>query len=134
LDFFEQDASHCKSVPLGTFAIFGRLSVLLPQMCFVVVRKTCGRHAEGAGVLGSGMVTQRASRVVSFRGAETHTRSVLKAVSWRTMGTLDTFAISWLMTGRVEIAGSIAGIEVATKIAWYYLHERVWAAIRWGRR
>jgi uncharacterized membrane protein len=38
------------------------------------------------------------------------------------------------MTGRVEIAGSIAGIEVVTKIAWYYLHERVWADIQWGRR
>jgi uncharacterized membrane protein len=50
------------------------------------------------------------------------------------MGTLDTFAISWFMTGMVEIAGSIAAIEVITKIAWYYLHERVWAAISWGRR
>jgi uncharacterized membrane protein len=38
------------------------------------------------------------------------------------------------MTGRVEIAGSIAGIEVVTKIARYYLHERVWADIQWGRR
>jgi uncharacterized membrane protein len=73
-------------------------------------------------------------RVVLFRGAETHTRSILKAVSWRTLGTLDTFAISWLLTGRVEIAGSIAGLEVITKVAWYYLHERIWAAIRWGRR
>jgi uncharacterized membrane protein len=68
-----------------------------------------------------------------FRGAETHARSVLKAISWRTMGTLDTFAISWFMTGKVVIAGSIAGLEVITKIAWYYLHERVWAGISWGR-
>jgi uncharacterized membrane protein len=72
--------------------------------------------------------------VVIFRGAETHARSVLKAVSWRTLGTLDTFAISWFMTGRVAIAGSIAGMEIVTKIAWYYLHERIWAAISWGRR
>jgi len=42
--------------------------------------------------------------------------------------------ISWFITGRVEIAGSIAGLELATKIAWYYLHERIWAAIEWGRR
>jgi uncharacterized membrane protein len=69
-----------------------------------------------------------------LRGAETHARSVLKAVSWRTLGTLDTFAISWFMTGKVAIAGSIAGLEIVTKIAWYYLHERVWAAISWGRR
>ena len=70
----------------------------------------------------------------SFRGAETHARSVLKAISWRTLGTLDTFAISWLMTGRIAIAGSIAALEIATKILWYYLHERFWAAIHWGRR
>jgi uncharacterized membrane protein len=72
--------------------------------------------------------------VILFRGAETHTRSVLKAVSWRTLGTLDTFAISWFFTGKVEIAGSIAGLEIITKLAWYYLHERVWAVISWGRR
>jgi uncharacterized membrane protein len=72
--------------------------------------------------------------VVSFRGAETHARSILKAVSWRTLGTLDTFAISWFMTGRVEIAGSIAALEIVTKIAWYYFHERIWATIAWGRR
>ena len=68
-----------------------------------------------------------------LRGAETHTRSVLKAVSWRTLGTLDTFVISWFLTGHVALAGSIAGFEFVTKIAWYYLHERIWAVIRWGR-
>ena len=72
--------------------------------------------------------------MVLFRGRETHSRSVLKALSWRALGTLDTFAISWLMTGKAEIAGSIAGLEIVTKIAWYYLHERVWSGIAWGRR
>jgi uncharacterized membrane protein len=72
--------------------------------------------------------------VVLFRGAETHARSVLKAVTWRTLGTLDTFAISWFLTGKVEVAGLIAALEVITKIGWYYLHERVWASIAWGRR
>jgi uncharacterized membrane protein len=38
------------------------------------------------------------------------------------------------MTGKVEIAGSIAALEVITKVAWYYLHERVWAVIAWERR
>jgi uncharacterized membrane protein len=73
-------------------------------------------------------------RVILFRGQETHPRSILKAISWRTLGTLDTFAISWFMTGKVEIAGSIAALEVITKVAWYYLHERVWASVAWGRR
>jgi uncharacterized membrane protein len=69
-----------------------------------------------------------------FRGGETHSRSVLKAISWRTLGTLDTFAISWFMTGKIAMAGSIAGLEIVTKVAWYYLHERMWAAVSWGRR
>jgi uncharacterized membrane protein len=90
--------------------------------------------ASGGSVLDSALGRLGAHRVIFFRGAETHARSVLKAVSWRTLGTLDTFAISWLLTGRVEIAGSIAGLEIATKLLWYYLHERVWGAIRWGRR
>lgn len=72
--------------------------------------------------------------MILFRGAESHRRSFLKAVSWRILGTLDTFVISWILSGKVALAGSIAGLEFATKIVWYYLHERAWAAITWGRR
>ena len=72
--------------------------------------------------------------MILFQGAETHTRSVLKAVSWRMLGTLDTFVINWFLTGKLELASLIAGFEFITKIAWYYLHERVWASIAWGRR
>jgi uncharacterized membrane protein len=67
-------------------------------------------------------------------GREGRARSFIKAVSWRTFGTLDTFIISFFVTGKVTIAGSIASIEVVTKILIYYLHERAWAKIPWGRR
>jgi len=102
-----------------------------PCLSFVANPAEAG---TGGHVIGYVIDEMEARRVVLFRGAETHARSVLKAISWRTLGTLDTFAISWLLTGRVEIAGSIAGLEIITKIAWYYLHERIWAAIHWGRR
>lgn len=95
------------------------------------------KHAaarQRAGVIRCDRQAREAQRVILIRGAETHARSVLKAISWRTLGTLDTFAISWFMTGRIEVAGSIAGLEIVTKIAWYYLHERLWAAVAWGRR
>lgn len=69
-----------------------------------------------------------------LRGREGHGRSFIKAVSWRTVGTIDTFVISFFVTGKVSIAGSIASIEVVTKILIYYLHERAWAMIPWGRR
>jgi len=68
-----------------------------------------------------------------FRGFEDHRRSLSKAVSWRTMASLDTFVVSFIVTGRVGLAGSIAGAELVTKIALYYLHERIWAAVPWGR-
>jgi uncharacterized membrane protein len=67
-------------------------------------------------------------------GCEQHRRSLAKAVSWRTTGTIDTFVISYIVTGRVALAGAIAGVEVVTKIILYYFHERVWAAIPWGHR
>ncbi len=68
------------------------------------------------------------------RGREGHGRSFMKAVSWRAVGTIDTFIISFFVTGRVSLAGSIAAVEVMTKIMIYYLHERVWALLRWGHR
>jgi len=43
-----------------TFPFLSNLFVLLPQMCFVVVPKTCGGHAQDAGVLGSDIVKQGA--------------------------------------------------------------------------
>jgi uncharacterized membrane protein len=62
-----------------------------------------------------------------------HARSVVKAVSWRFVGSLDTFVLSLLVTGKLQYAVSIASVEALTKIVLYYLHERAWRLIRWGR-
>ncbi len=64
---------------------------------------------------------------------DSHIRSIAKAISWRVTGTVDTFVLSFLITGSAKFAGSIAATEVITKIALFYGHERVWAAVRWGR-
>lgn len=56
--------------------------------------------------------------------------SAAKAVSWRIVGTIDTMIISLLITGKPEIAISIASVEVITKMVLYYLHERVWERVR----
>jgi uncharacterized membrane protein len=68
------------------------------------------------------------------RGSESHARSVAKAISWRATGSIDTFVLSYIITGNAVFAGSIAGTEIVTKIVLYYLHERVWSLIGWGRR
>jgi uncharacterized membrane protein len=63
----------------------------------------------------------------------THARSIAKTISWRTIGSLDTMLLGYVFTGSLLIAGSIASTEVITKIALYYLHERGWSHVRWGR-
>lgn len=60
-------------------------------------------------------------------------RSVAKAVSWRIIGTLDTLLISYILTGEVAIAASIASIDFVTKMFLYFVHERVWNKISWGK-
>ena len=60
-------------------------------------------------------------------------KSLLKAISWRMLGTCDTIMISWILTGRIKVAVSIGGVEVFSKIFLFYLHERLWNNIRWGR-
>jgi uncharacterized membrane protein len=65
---------------------------------------------------------------------EAHKRSLAKAVTWRFTATIDTFVISFIVTGKVVIAGTIALTEIFTKILIYYFHERAWALIPWGRR
>jgi uncharacterized membrane protein len=42
--------------------------------------------------------------------------------------------ISFVITGNTTIAGSIAATEIATKLLFYYCHERIWALVPWGRR
>ncbi len=67
-----------------------------------------------------------------FKGHEQHSRSFAKAVSWRVLGSIDTFLLSWFFTGSPKAAGAIASTEVITKIFLYYFHERIWSSIRWG--
>ena len=67
-----------------------------------------------------------------FRGVESHPRSLVKAITWRALGSIDTFLLSWFYTGNTGAAGAIAGTEVFTKIFLFYFHERIWSLVRWG--
>jgi len=63
----------------------------------------------------------------------THSRSFIKAVTWRFTGTVDTFILSYIITGKAKLALAISGMEIFTKIFLYYVHERAWNKIQWGR-
>ncbi|MEP3628983.1 MAG: DUF2061 domain-containing protein [Hyphomicrobiales bacterium] len=82
--------------------------------------------------------------------AEKLSRSILKAVSWRVLGSIDTFLLSFLVlkfggnllpievadsnTGLMATAATIAIAEVITKIIIYTLHEQIWTRVRWGQQ
>lgn len=63
---------------------------------------------------------------------ESYKRHLLKTISWRFIGTLDTILLSWIITGDPLTGLKIGIFEVVTKMILYYLHERVWYQINFG--
>ena len=53
-------------------------------------------------------------------------RHIVKTISWRLLGTIDTLLLSWLITGDFFTGFKISAIEVITKMVFYYMHERFW--------
>ena len=53
-------------------------------------------------------------------------RHIVKTVSWRIIGTLDTIILSGIITGSWETGLTIGGVEVNTKMVLYFFHERAW--------
>lgn len=65
---------------------------------------------------------------------ETKTRSILKAVSWRTWATLTTAIIVFVFTGEIALAITVGLLEVFAKMGLYFFHERFWQRIRFGKK
>ena len=53
-------------------------------------------------------------------------RHILKTITWRIIGTIDTILLSWVITGNWKVGLTIGGVEVITKMVLYFLHERAW--------
>lgn len=67
------------------------------------------------------------------KSSEKPLRSMAKAISWRIVGTGDTIAIAWVLTGDVQTALAIGSIELVTKMLLYFGHERIWNTINFGK-
>jgi uncharacterized membrane protein len=62
-----------------------------------------------------------------------HRRSIAKGISWRITGTIDTMVVAFFITGDYSKALSIGATEIITKVFLFYLHERVWQRVQFGR-
>lgn len=69
-------------------------------------------------------------KIKEERTVDSNLKSLLKTISWRIVGTIDTMVISYIITGDFTVAFSIGSVEVVTKMILYYLHERVWATVK----
>jgi uncharacterized membrane protein len=59
-------------------------------------------------------------------------RHILKAITWRIVGTLDTLLLGWVISGSFKVGAAIGGAEIITKMILYYMHERIWYRLPFG--
>ena len=63
---------------------------------------------------------------------ESRIRHIAKTITWRTVGTIDTMLLAWLITGNPMAGLKIGMLELITKMLLYYLHERAWYRVDYG--
>ncbi|HEY1339157.1 MAG TPA: DUF2061 domain-containing protein [Bryobacteraceae bacterium] len=64
---------------------------------------------------------------------ESHTRSIAKAVSYRLLGSVSTGLIFYILTGQPTLSLGAGALDVVVKIGVYFIHERLWDRISFGR-
>ena len=60
-------------------------------------------------------------------------RSGAKAITWRAIATTTTMTLVYIFTGKLDLSLEIGLLDVLTKLALYFLHERIWEKIWYGR-
>ncbi|MFQ5711753.1 MAG: DUF2061 domain-containing protein [Candidatus Geothermarchaeales archaeon] len=67
------------------------------------------------------------------RTKDSRRRSLLKTLTWRLLGSATILIVSLIFTGDIFKAGLIALTAMEIKVALYYVHERLWERVGWGR-
>ena len=63
---------------------------------------------------------------------ESRKRHIVKAITWRIIGTVDTMILAWVISGNPLFGLKIGFAEVVTKMLLYYVHERIWYKFNYG--
>ena len=69
-----------------------------------------------------------------LKHSETATRSIVKSITYRVLIIISVFIVTFLTTGKLDTTLQITGITTITGIIIYFIHERVWSLIKWGRK
>jgi uncharacterized membrane protein len=65
---------------------------------------------------------------------DSHKRSIAKTISWRIVATTTTIAAVFIFTGNLTLSIGVGAVEMIAKLIFYYLHERAWNRVKWGRK
>lgn len=63
----------------------------------------------------------------------TRRRSMAKSLTWRVIAIVSTFVVGFVMSGSLSFAASLTIFSNLVNFILYYLHERVWLKVEWGR-
>lgn len=66
--------------------------------------------------------------------SSSHRRSLLKGFCWEIISTVITFGVAWLMFGHAAECVLFAMVCFAVKFILFYLHERIWHQVSYGKR
>jgi len=64
---------------------------------------------------------------------DSNARSLAKAVSYRVLGSAATALVVYIFSGNMPLSASVGGLDMVLKIALYFVHERLWNHISFGR-
>ena len=65
---------------------------------------------------------------------ESRKRSLAKAITWRIIAITLLTAVTWLITSDVRVTASVVIITNVINVIAYYIHERAWVRVKWGRK
>ena len=61
-------------------------------------------------------------------------RSIIKSFSYRVSASILTVLIALTITGRIDFAAAIGGLDIIIKLFWFFIHERIWGKIKLGTK
>ncbi len=64
---------------------------------------------------------------------EHHKRSLTKTLTYRITIIISTFTVTFIMTGRIDVSLGITIVSNVINTLLYYIHERIWNKIHWGK-
>lgn len=65
--------------------------------------------------------------------SESHRRSILKALSYRVLGSTATGVVGWWISGSLKVGAAVGLADSVIKLILYYIHERLWHRVSWGK-